>query len=175
MRIWPPNTDSCTCTPCSPRRRRRGRCGWSMSWSGCCPRSSACPATAAMAGYEAISIAHDRQTGELDLADFQAKLDDDCAAIMMTVPNTLGLFETQIVEICRLAHDVGCYVYCDGANLNALVGQVRPGDLGVDLLHVNLHKTFAVPHGGGGPGGGAICVAAALEPYLPAPLVVRRA
>ena len=103
-----------------------------------------------MVGYEAVTVGHNRQTGELDLEDFKAKLDDDCAAIMMTVPNTLGLFERNIVEICRLAHEVGCYVYCDGANMNAMVGQVRPGDLGVDLLHINLHKTFAVPHGGGG-------------------------
>lgn len=131
------------------------------------------PATAAMAGYEAVTVGHNRQTGELDLEDFQAKLDQDCAAIMMTVPNTLGLFERQITEICRLAHEVGCYVYCDGANMNAMVGQVRPGDLGVDLLHINLHKTFAVPHGGGGPGGGAICVTAELEPFLPAPVVTR--
>lgn len=132
------------------------------------------PATAAMAGYEAITVGHDRRTGELDLADYKAKLDEDCAALMMTVPNTVGLFETQIVEICRLAHEVGCYVYCDGANLNALMGQVRPGDLGVDLLHVNLHKTFAVPHGGGGPGGGAICVVNELERFLPAPTVTRQ-
>ncbi len=132
------------------------------------------PATASMAGYEAVTVDHDRQTGELDLSDLRAKLDEDCAAIMMTVPNTLGLFERQIVEICELAHAAGCYVYCDGANLNALVGQVRPGDLGVDLLHTNLHKTFAVPHGGGGPGGGAICVTAELEPFLPAPVVVQR-
>ena len=132
------------------------------------------PATAAMAGYEAVTVGHDRRTGELDLADFQSKLDDECAAIMMTVPNTLGLFERQITEICRLAHDAGCYVYCDGANMNAMIGQVRPGDLGVDLLHVNLHQTFAVPHGGGGPGGGAICVSAELEPFLPSPVVVRR-
>jgi glycine dehydrogenase subunit 2 len=127
-----------------------------------------------MVGYEAVTIGHDRRTGELDVEDFKAKLDDDCAAIMMTVPNTLGLFERQIVEICRLAHDAGCYVYCDGANMNAMVGQVRPGDLGVDLLHINLHKTFAVPHGGGGPGGGAICVTRELEPFLPAPVVARR-
>jgi glycine dehydrogenase subunit 2 len=131
------------------------------------------PATAAMAGYEAITISHDRKTGELDFDDFRTKLDDDCAAIMITLPNTLGLFETRIEEICRLAHEVGCLVYCDGANLNALVGSLRPGDVGVDLLHVNLHKTFAVPHGGGGPGGGAICVVAHLEPFLPAPLVAR--
>lgn len=133
------------------------------------------PATAAMAGYDAVTMGHNRQTGELDLEDFKAKLDEDCAAIMMTVPNTLGLFERQIVEICRLAHDAGCYVYCDGANMNAMVGQVRPGDFGVDLLHINLHKTFAVPHGGGGPGGGAICVVKDLEPFLPAPVVTRRA
>ena len=132
------------------------------------------PATAAMAGYEAVTVGHNRD-GELDLEDFKTKLDDDCAAIMITVPNTLGLFERQIVEICRLAHEVGCFVYCDGANMNAMVGQVRPGELGVDLLHVNLHKTFAVPHGGGGPGGGAICVSAPLEPFLPAPVVERRA
>jgi glycine dehydrogenase subunit 2 len=132
------------------------------------------PATAAMAGYTAVSIKHDRKTGELDFEDFKSKLDDDCAAIMITVPNTLGLFERQITEICRLAHEVGCFVYCDGANMNAMVGQVRPGDLGVDLLHINLHKTFAVPHGGGGPGGGAICASAALEPFLPAPVVSRR-
>jgi glycine dehydrogenase subunit 2 len=133
------------------------------------------PATAAMVGYEAITVGHDRKTGELDVEDFRAKLDDDCAAVMMTVPNTLGLFERQIVEICKMAHDAGCYVYCDGANMNAMVGQVRPGDLGVDLLHINLHKTFAVPHGGGGPGGGAICVTEELEKFLPAPVVARRA
>lgn len=133
------------------------------------------PATAAMAGFEAITIGHDRETGELDFDDFRAKLDDDCAAIMITLPNTLGLFERRIEEICRLAHEVGCLVYCDGANLNALVGSLRPGDVGIDLLHVNLHKTFAVPHGGGGPGGGAICTAAHLEPFLPAPVVTRRA
>ncbi|MBI3972869.1 MAG: aminomethyl-transferring glycine dehydrogenase subunit GcvPB [Chloroflexi bacterium] len=133
------------------------------------------PATAAMAGYDAVTVGHNRRTGELDFDDFKAKLDDECAAIMMTVPNTLGLFERQIVDICRLAHEVGCYVYCDGANLNAMVGQVRPGDFGVDLLHSNLHKTFAVPHGGGGPGGGAICVTAELEPFLPAPVIVRHA
>jgi glycine dehydrogenase subunit 2 len=132
------------------------------------------PATAAMAGYTAVTVGHDRRSGELDFEDFKAKLDEDCAAIMITVPNTLGLFERQIAEICRLAHEVGCYVYCDGANMNAMVGQVRPGDLGVDLLHINLHKTFAVPHGGGGPGGGAICVTPALEPFLPAPIVARR-
>jgi glycine dehydrogenase subunit 2 len=133
------------------------------------------PATAAMAGYEAVTVGHDRRTGELDLEDFRAKLDAECAAVMITVPNTLGLFERRISEICDLAHAVGCLVYCDGANMNAMVGQVRPGDLGVDLLHINLHKTFAVPHGGGGPGGGAICVTPALEPFLPAPVVVRRA
>jgi glycine dehydrogenase subunit 2 len=133
------------------------------------------PATATMAGYEAVTVGHNRRTGELDFEDFKAKLDEDCAAVMMTVPNTLGLFERQITDICRLAHDAGCYVYCDGANMNAMVGQVRPGDLGVDLLHINLHKTFAVPHGGGGPGGGAICVSAEMEPFLPAPVISRRA
>ena len=132
------------------------------------------PATAAMAGYRAVTVGHDRQTGELDLADFAAKLDEECAAIMMTVPNTLGLFERRIEDICRMAHDAGCLVYCDGANMNAMLGQVRPGDLGIDMIHLNLHKTFAVPHGGGGPGGGAICVAESLLPFMPKPVVVQR-
>ena len=108
-----------------------------------------------------------------DLLALEAACDDTVVGIMLTNPNTLGLFDEHVEEVIKIVHECGGLVYGDGANLNALVGSLRPGDVGVDLLHVNLHKTFAVPHGGGGPGGGAICVAANLEPFLPAPLVVR--
>ena len=100
-------------------------------------------------------------------------MDDDVAAIMITNPNTLGIFETHIAEIAEIVHAAGGLVYMDGANLNALMGKVRPGDMGVDVMHYNLHKTFATPHGGGGPGSGPVGVAAALVPFLPLPVVVK--
>jgi glycine dehydrogenase subunit 2 len=127
------------------------------------------PATAALAGYEVVPIASE---GVLTLAEVEAHMTSDVAALMVTNPNTLGLFETNIEAICNLVHERGGLVYCDGANLNALLGIARPGDMGIDVMHFNLHKTFATPHGGGGPGAGPVGVSAALAPYLPGPRVV---
>jgi glycine dehydrogenase subunit 2 len=129
------------------------------------------PATAAFVGYTVAEIAQ-TDDGRVDLADLAAKLGPDVAAIMVTNPNTCGLFERDILEISRLTHEAGAYFYCDGANFNAIVGKVRPGDLGVDAMHINLHKTFSTPHGGGGPGAGPVVLSAALAPYAPAPWVV---
>src|SRR5271170_349888 len=130
------------------------------------------PASAHLAGFEAVTIKSDAR-GLVDLADFQAKLSDETAVFMMTNPNTVGLFDPQISEIARLIHDRGALLYLDGANMNAILGIVRPGDMGVDLMHYNPHKTFSGPHGGGGPGAGPIAVRDMLAPYLPAPLVAR--
>ncbi|MDP1738461.1 MAG: aminomethyl-transferring glycine dehydrogenase subunit GcvPB [Caulobacter sp.] len=129
------------------------------------------PATAAFVGYSVVEIAQ-TEDGRVNLADLEAKLGDHVAAIMVTNPNTCGLFERDVVEIARLTHAVGAYFYCDGANFNAIVGRVRPGDLGVDAMHINLHKTFSTPHGGGGPGAGPVVLSAALAPFAPAPWVV---
>jgi glycine dehydrogenase subunit 2 len=129
------------------------------------------PATAAFVGYSVTEIAQTAD-GRVDLADLDAKLSADVAAIMVTNPNTCGLFERDVVEIARLTHAAGAYFYCDGANFNAIVGRVRPGDLGVDAMHINLHKTFSTPHGGGGPGAGPVVLSAALAPFAPAPWVV---
>ena len=129
------------------------------------------PATAAFVGYSVTEIAQ-TEDGRVDLADLEAKLSDDVAAIMVTTPKTCGLFERDIVEIARLTHAAGAYFYCDGANFNAIVGRVRPGDLGVDAMHINLHKTFSTPHGGGGPGAGPVVLSEALAPFAPAPWVV---
>ncbi len=126
------------------------------------------PATAAFVGYSVREIAQ-TDDGRVDLADLEAKLGPDVAAIMVTNPNTCGLFERDIVEIARLTHAAGAYFYCDGANFNAIVGRVRPGDLGVDAMHINLHKTFSTPHGGGGPGAGPVVLSEALAPYAPTP------
>ncbi|SFI69344.1 aminomethyl-transferring glycine dehydrogenase subunit GcvPB [Caulobacter sp. UNC279MFTsu5.1] len=129
------------------------------------------PATAAFCGYTVVEIAQ-TDDGRVDLADLEAKLGDHVAAIMVTNPNTCGLFERDVVEIARLTHAAGAYFYCDGANFNAIVGRVRPGDLGVDAMHINLHKTFSTPHGGGGPGAGPVVLSAALAPFAPTPWVV---
>jgi len=129
------------------------------------------PATAAFVGYAVEEIAQ-TVDGRVDLADLEAKLGPDVAAIMVTNPNTCGLFERDIVEIARLTHAAGAYFYCDGANFNAIVGRVRPADLGVDAMHINLHKTFSTPHGGGGPGAGPVVLSDALAPFAPAPWVV---
>ncbi len=126
------------------------------------------PATAAFVGYSVQEIAQTAD-GRVDIADLEAKLTTDVAAIMVTNPNTCGLFERDILEISRLVKSVGAYFYCDGANFNAIVGRVRPGDLGVDAMHINLHKTFSTPHGGGGPGAGPVVLSAALAPYAPTP------
>ncbi len=128
------------------------------------------PATAALAGFDVVPIASE---GVLTLAEVEAHMTDEVAALMVTNPNTLGLFETNIAAICEVVHARGGLVYCDGANLNALLGIARPGDMGIDVMHFNLHKTFATPHGGGGPGSGPVGVSAALATFLPGPRVVQ--
>ena len=136
------------------------------------------PATAAFAGYrvESIPAAAD---GRVDLAALLARLEgegaSDVAAVMITNPNTCGLFERDMVAISAATHAAGAYVYCDGANFNAIVGKVRPGDLGVDAMHINLHKTFSTPHGGGGPGSGPVVLSEALLPFAPLPFAARSA
>jgi glycine dehydrogenase subunit 2 len=128
------------------------------------------PATAAFVGYAVEEIAQ-TACGRVDLADLAAKLGADVAAVMLTNPNTCGLFERDMIEIARMTHAAGAYLYCDGANFNAIVGKVRPADLGVDAMHINLHKTFSTPHGGGGPGAGPVVLSAALAAYAPTPWV----
>jgi glycine dehydrogenase subunit 2 len=130
------------------------------------------PASTAIAGYETVQLRSDG-AGEVDLQDLERHLDEDVAALMITVPNTLGLFESRILEITGMCHDKGAQVYMDGANLNALLGLTRPGDLGFDVVHMNLHKTFTTPHGGGGPGAGPVGIKAHLAPFLPVPVVAR--
>jgi glycine dehydrogenase subunit 2 len=129
------------------------------------------PASVRFAGYESVEVKSD-PTGRIDPRSLKPFLDENVAAIMVTNPNTLGLFETHMCEVAAMVHDVGGLVYMDGANMNALLGLSRPGDFGIDLAHLNLHKTFSTPHGGGGPGSGPVAVKAALAPYLPVPLVV---
>ena len=131
------------------------------------------PATVTMAGYEVVKIGTDRH-GNVDLDDLRAHADEDVACLMLTNPSTLGLFEPAIEEIARIVHDVGATLYYDGANLNAIMGICRPGDMGFDIVHFNLHKSFTQPHGGGGPGAGPIAVSDRIEPFLPRPQVVRR-
>jgi glycine dehydrogenase subunit 2 len=131
------------------------------------------PATVTMAGYEVVKVGTD-QHGNVDLDDLRAKADEDVACLMLTNPSTLGLFEPGIQEIAKIVHEVGATLYYDGANLNAIMGVCRPGDMGFDIVHFNLHKTFTQPHGGGGPGSGPIAVSDRIEPYLPRPQVVRR-
>jgi glycine dehydrogenase subunit 2 len=128
------------------------------------------PASAQLAGFEAVTIKSNAR-GLVDLDDFGAKLGDQTAVFMMTNPNTLGLFDPEIGNIATMLHDRGGLLYLDGANMNAILGMVRPGDMGVDLMHYNPHKTFSGPHGGGGPGAGPIAVRDHLAPYLPAPIV----
>jgi glycine dehydrogenase subunit 2 len=130
------------------------------------------PATVTMAGYEVVKVGTDEH-GNVDLDDLRAKADEDVACLMLTNPSTLGLFETNIEEISRIVHGVGATLYYDGANLNAIMGICRPGDMGFDIVHFNLHKSFTQPHGGGGPGAGPIAVSERIEPYLPRPQVVR--
>jgi glycine dehydrogenase subunit 2 len=132
------------------------------------------PATAAATGYSVESIPANER-GRVDLAALRAKLGPDVAALMLTNPNTCGLFEDQILEIAEAVHRAGAFFYCDGANFNAIVGRVRPAELGIDALHINLHKTFSTPHGGGGPGSGPVVLAAELAPYAPVPWIVHGA
>jgi glycine dehydrogenase subunit 2 len=127
-------------------------------------------ASAAMAGYDVLSLPSG-EDGRVDLDALQAAVSEDTAALMLTNPNTLGLFERDIEAIADIVHDVDGVLYYDGANLNALLGQARPGDMGFDVMHYNVHKTFATPHGGGGPGAGPVGVAEELAPYLPDPHV----
>ncbi len=131
------------------------------------------PATVTMAGYEVVKVATDERGG-IDVDDLRAKADDDVACLMLTNPNTLGLFDERIEEIAEIVHGTGATLYYDGANLNAVMGISRPGDMGFDIVHVNLHKSFSQPHGGGGPGAGPIAVSDRIEPFLPRPQVVRR-
>ncbi len=131
------------------------------------------PASAVLAGLETVEIASGAD-GRVDLDALRAQLGEDTAALMLTNPNTAGVFESDIAEICRLVHRAGGLVYGDGANLNALVGVARPGDMGIDCLHINVHKTFSTPHGGGGPGAGPVAVNDALAPFLPLPRIAKK-
>ena len=131
------------------------------------------PASVTMAGFELTHVKTDAR-GNIDVDDLRANVDEHTAALMLTNPSTLGLFDENIEEIERIFHGAGALMYYDGANLNAVCGISRPGDMGFDIVHINLHKTFSQPHGGGGPGGGPIAVRKLLEPYLPVPAVVRR-
>jgi len=128
------------------------------------------PATTSMVGLEVVELPSDER-GDVDMAALQAACDDTVAGLMITMPNTLGLFEERIEEVVKIVHDCGGLVYGDGANMNAMVGVVRPGDLGFDVMHYNLHKTFSTPHGGGGPGSGPVGASARLADFLPAPVV----
>ena len=130
------------------------------------------PATVTMAGYEVVKVGTDPD-GNVDLDDLRAKASEDVACLMLTNPSTLGLFEPAVAEIAEIVHGVGATLYYDGANLNAIMGICRPGDMGFDIVHFNLHKTFTQPHGGGGPGAGPIAVSNRIEPFLPRPQVVR--
>src|SRR3954471_21108142 len=129
------------------------------------------PATVTMAGYEVVKV-ETAEDGGVDIDDLRAKATDDVACLMLTNPNTLGLFDRNIEEIASIVHEAGATLYYDGANLNAVVGVSRPGDMGFDIVHFNLHKTFTQPHGGGGPGAGPIAVSDRIEPFLPRPQVV---
>ena len=131
------------------------------------------PASAAIAGFDAVSIKSNAR-GLVDLADLESKLDERTAVFMITNPNTLGLFDDQIAAIAEMVHSRSALIYLDGANMNAILGITRPGDFGADMMHYNVHKTFTGPHGAGGPGSGPIAVRKMLEPYLPAPNVVKR-
>jgi glycine dehydrogenase subunit 2 len=131
------------------------------------------PASVTLGGYETVTVPSDSR-GLVDVGELRKRLDEDVAGIMLTNPNTLGLFEEDIVEIAAAVHEVGGLLYYDGANLNAILGVVRPGDMGFDIVHMNLHKTFAVPHGGGGPGAGPVAVSPRLAKYLPGPVPERQ-
>ncbi|MBJ3784898.1 aminomethyl-transferring glycine dehydrogenase subunit GcvPB [Devosia sediminis] len=128
------------------------------------------PATAAFLGYTVKPVPA-RDDGTVDVEAVKAALSPEVAAIMLTNPNTCGLFEPQVIEIAQAVHDAGAFFYCDGANFNAIMGVVRPGDLGIDAMHINLHKTFSTPHGGGGPGAGPVVLSEALSPFAPVPFV----
>ncbi len=130
------------------------------------------PATAAICGYQVENLKSNADGG-IDLEALARQVDEDTAALMLTNPSTLGVFENEIHKIADILHAKGALLYMDGANMNALVGKVRPGDFGVDVMHLNLHKTFSTPHGGGGPGSGPVACKKFLEPFLPTPVLVR--
>jgi len=132
------------------------------------------PATAVIAGYEVENIRSNAQ-GQIDVERLRGMVNGDVAALMVTNPSTVGVFEQRIVEVSEILHSAGALLYMDGANMNALAGVARPGDFGVDVMHLNLHKTFSTPHGGGGPGAGPVMVKKILEPFLPVPVLVEKA
>ncbi|MBI3616482.1 MAG: aminomethyl-transferring glycine dehydrogenase subunit GcvPB [Candidatus Omnitrophica bacterium] len=131
------------------------------------------PASAALCGFDVVEVVSTAR-GRASLSALKSVVDEDVAVFMMTNPNTLGLFEGEVLEIAKLVHEKGGLMYLDGANLNALLGLYRPGDIGFDMVHVNIHKTFSIPHGSGGPGGGPVGVRAQLKPFLPGPIVVEQ-
>ena len=131
------------------------------------------PASAAVCGYDVVVIPS-ADNGCMDIKQYEEALDDQTAMVMLTCPNTLGIFNADVDKICKLAHDKGALVYYDGANLNAILGKVRPGDIGFDIVHLNLHKTFATPHGGGGPGSGPVGVTEKLKKFLPVPRIIKK-
>jgi glycine dehydrogenase subunit 2 len=128
------------------------------------------PATAAICGYQVVNL-KSNELGMVDLAELEKLVNEDTAALMLTNPSTIGVFESDILKIADILHAKGALLYMDGANMNALVGKTRPGDFGVDVMHLNLHKTFSTPHGGGGPGSGPVACKKILEPFLPTPVV----
>ena len=130
------------------------------------------PASSTMCDFETITI-KSNEKGQVDLEELKKNLNENVAAVMLTIPNTLGIFEEKILEITKAIHDNGSLVYMDGANMNALLGIARPGDMGIDVLHLNLHKTFSTPHGCGGPGSGPVCVKALLKEFLPNPIIIK--
>src|SRR6185437_7445276 len=132
------------------------------------------PASCTLAGFDVV-VARSSRHGYLEAAEIGRLLDDDVAALMVTNPNTLGIFEPEIEEIADALHQRGALLYLDGANMNALLGVAKPGHMGADIVHINLHKTFSTPHGGGGPGAGPLAVKQPLERFLPSPRIVRRA
>src|ERR1700728_2166988 len=132
------------------------------------------PATAAVCGYQVANLKSNAQ-GMVDLAELERMVDGDVAALMLTNPSTIGVFESDIHKIADILHAKGALLYMDGANMNALCGKTRPGDFGVDVMHLNLHKTFSTPHGGGGPGSGPVACKKILEPFLPTPVVAKGA
>ena len=131
------------------------------------------PASANLCGYKAVQIPSNSK-GLIDIDKLEAVMDEETAAIMLTNPNTLGMFEKDILKITEIVHSKGGLIYCDGANFNAVMGIVKMGEMGIDVLHINLHKTFSTPHGGGGPGAGPVCIKDTLEPYLPKPVVEKK-
>jgi glycine dehydrogenase subunit 2 len=130
------------------------------------------PASARMCGYEVVTIKSDPKTGDVDLDHLKEKVSDKVAALMLTNPNTLGVFSKNILKITKMMHECGALLYYDGANLNPILNLCQPGEMGFDVMHINLHKTFSTPHGGGGPGGAPVLCKDKLAPYLPTPWVV---